>query len=280
MGRVERRLYRQRMARRRHVRMAVLIVLIVVAIVAAWMQQKGMRLYAETITQPTATPIAVSYDQSIVEREVTLPEETWYAIQTGVFSTQEAAQEKSGVLTQRGAPGAVVQDGDKWRVFIACYGTETDAASVRQHLGENQRVETYLYRWTCPELQLRLKGMAGQVDVVEAGFSLLMQSVRLLRDTAALIDAGEMTQLEARQELDEQESQVRLWEKTATDRFGRNPPSPVAELLGSFQAWTDAKQRCDQQQETKTALSAQLKLEGIGLFEDMVILRANLGQSR
>lgn len=277
MGRVERRVYRRKLARRRCVRTVVLLVLIAVAVAAMLGQERGARLSAEAIAQPTATPIAVSYDQSLVEREVTLPEETWYAIQTGVFSTQEAAQEKAGVLTQRGAPGAVVQDGDKWRVFIACYGTETDAASVRQHLGENQRVETYLYRWTCPELQLRLKGMAGQVDVVEAGFTLMMQSVRLLRDTASLLDAGELTQLEAKQALSEQEKQVRLWEKTANDRFGRNPPSPVKELLNQLQAWTAALDAC-RQQETKTALSAQLKLEGIGLFESMVMLRATLGQ--
>lgn len=277
MGRVERRVYRRKLARRRCVRTVVLLVLIAVTVAAMLGQERRARLSAEAIAQPTATPIAVSYDQSLVEREVTLPEETWYAIQTGVFSTQEAAQEKAGVLTQRGAPGAVVQDGDKWRVFIACYGTETDAASVRQHLGENQRVETYLYRWTCPELQLRLKGMAGQVDVVEAGFTLMMQSVRLLRDTASLLDAGELTQLEAKQALSEQEKQVRLWEKTTNDRFGRNPPSPVKELLNQLQAWTAALDAC-RQQETKTALSAQLKLEGIGLFESMVKLRATLGQ--
>lgn len=277
MGRVERRVYRRKLARRRCVRTVVLLVLLVVAVAAVLGQERRARLSAEAIAQPTATPITVSYDQRLVEREVILPEETWYAIQTGVFSTQEAAQEKAGVLTQRGAPGAVVQDGDKWRVFIACYGTETDAASVRQHLGENQRVETYLYRWTCPELQLRLKGMAGQVDVVEAGFTLMMQSVRLLRDTASLLDAGELTQLEAKQALSEQESQVRLWEKTANDRFGRNPPSPVKELLNQLQAWTAALDAC-RQQETKTALSAQLKLEGIGLFENMVMLRATLGQ--
>lgn len=277
MGRVERRVYRRKLARRRCVRTVVLLVLMAVAVAAMLGQERRARLSAEAIAQPTATPIAVSYDQSLVEREVTLPEETWYAIQTGVFSTQEAAQEKADVLTQRGAPGAVVQDGDKWRVFIACYGTETDAASVRQHLGENQRVETYLYRWTCPELQLRLKGMAGQVDVVEAGFTLMMQSVRLLRDTASLLDARELTQLEAKQALSEQEKQVRLWEKTANDRFGRNPPSPVKELLNQLQAWTAALDAC-RQQETKTALSAQLKLEGIGLFESMVKLRATLGQ--
>ena len=171
MGRVEQRLYRQQMARRRLGRMIVLMLLIFAAGALTLSRNAALHLTAETIAQPTATPIAAAYDQTVVSREITLAAETWYAIQTGVFSNEDAAREKAELLTDRGAPGAVVEDGEKWRVFIACYGTETDAASVRQRLGENQRIETYLYRWTCPELQLRLKGMAGQVDVAEAGFT-------------------------------------------------------------------------------------------------------------
>ena len=163
MGRVEQRLYRQQMARRRLGRMIVLMLLIFAAGALTLSRNAASHLTAETIAQPTATPIAAAYDQTVVSREITLAAETWYAIQTGVFSNEDAAREKAELLTDRGAPGAVVEDCEKWRVFIACYGTETDAASVRQRLGENQRIETYLYRWTCPELQLRLKGMAGQV---------------------------------------------------------------------------------------------------------------------
>ena len=81
-------------------------------------------------------------EREMLEQEIPLAAETWYAIQTGVFSNEDAAREKAELLTDRGAPGAVVEDGEKWRVFIACYGTETDAASVRQRLGENQRIET------------------------------------------------------------------------------------------------------------------------------------------
>ena len=233
-------------------------------------------LTAETIAQPTATPIAAAYDQTVVSREITLAAETWYAIQTGVFSNEDAAREKAELLTDRGAPGAVVEDGEKWRVFIACYGTETDAASVRQRLGENQRIETYLYRWTCPELQLRLKGMAGQVDVAEAGFTLLLQAARTLRDTASLLDAGELTLTEAQEQITALDGQMTLWRQTAQERFGRNPPSPIKELLALSDAWAPIRGNLENQ-DSKTALSAQLKLEGIGLFGRMIALRQGMG---
>lgn len=211
MGRVEQRLYRQQMARRRLGRMIVLTLLIFAAGALTLSRNAASHLTAETIAQPTATPIAAAYDQTVVSREITLAAETWYAIQTGVFSNEDAAREKAELLSDRGAPGAVVEDGEKWRVFIACYGTETDAASVRQRLGENQRIETYLYRWTCPELQLRLKGMAGQVDVAEAGFTLLLQAARTLRDTASLLDAGELTLTEAQEQITALDGQMTLW---------------------------------------------------------------------
>ena len=223
-----------------------------------------------------ATPIAAAYDQTVVSREITLAAETWYAIQTGVFSNEDAAREKAELLSDRGAPGAVVEDGEKWRVFIACYGTETDAASVRQRLGENQRIETYLYRWICPELQLRLKGMAGQVDVAEAGFTLLLQAARTLRDTASLLDAGELTLTEAQEQITALDGQLTLWRQTAQERFGRNPPSPIKELLALSDAWAPIRGNLENQ-DSKTALSAQLKLEGIGLFGRMIALRQGMG---
>ena len=215
MGRVEQRLYRQQMARRRLGRMVVLMLLIFAAGALTLSRNAASHLTAETIAQPTATPIAAAYDQTVVSREITLAAETWYAIQTGVFSNEDAAREKAELLSDRGAPGAVVEDGEKWRVFIACYGTETDAASVRQRLGENQRIETYLYRWTCAELQLRLKGMAGQVDVAEAGFTLLLQAARTLRDTASLLAAGELTLTEAQEQITALDGQMTLWRQTA-----------------------------------------------------------------
>lgn len=113
MGRVEQRLYRQQMARRRLGRMVVLMLLIFAAGALTLTRNAASHLTAETIAQPTATPIAAAYDQTVVSREITLAAETWYAIQTGVFSNEDAAREKAELLSDRGAPGAVVEDGEK-----------------------------------------------------------------------------------------------------------------------------------------------------------------------
>lgn len=234
------------------------------------------QLQAERIAQPTATPVTSAYDQTIGTREITLPEETWYAIQTGVFSSLEAAQEKAQAYAERGAPGFVVQDGAKWRVFIACYAAEADAAAVRQRLGEIQRVETYLYHWTCEELRLRLTGMAGQLDVVEAGLSLLRQTAEALRDAAILLDAGEMTVTEASHAVAEMDGRITLWAQTAKSRFGSQLPEIIRQMLAVTDGWNSRRKALEHAADSATSLSAALKGQGMAMFDELITLRRGI----
>ena len=131
MARVQRRGLRRKRRRRR----IVLVLGILMLCGAGFVFIRYPVMQAEMIGL-TASPTPDVFDRSIVTREVLLPGQTWYAIQTGVFSTREAADEKANAYADRGAPGVVVEDGGKWRVFIASYGREEDAAAVRQRLGE------------------------------------------------------------------------------------------------------------------------------------------------
>lgn len=255
-----------------------LFLLGVAALCAAVVLWRRPTLRSELITQPTPTQAAPGYDRTAATREVLLPAQTWYTIQTGVFSTQEAAQEKASAYTDRGAPGTVVADGGKWRVFIASYGREEDAAAVRQRLGEIQRVETYLYAWTCPEIRLRLSGMAGQLDVAEAGLTLMSGAGEILRDTAMLLDASQLTAEEAMTAALELDGQIRLWAETARERFGRQPPDMVQELLSLADDWENRFKELQQAAASATTLSAGLKLHGMGMFDDMISLRRALSE--
>ena len=270
MTRIQRRMLRRRRRRRR----MLLGVGIMLACCAGIFLLKRPMLQTEWIARPTPSPTADAYDRSVVTREVLLPAQTWYTIQTGVFSTREAALEKAGAYTDRGAPGTLVEEGGKWRVFIASYGREEDASLVRQKLGEQQRVETYLYPWTCPELHLRLSGMAGQLDAAEAGLMLLTSAAELLRDTAILLDAAQLTTAEALQEAGELDAQISLWVETAHSRFGRQPPQLVSELLTMADGWVKRYAAIRQGGESATMLSAELKGQGMQLFDEMIHLRS------
>ena len=143
MGRVETRMYRRRQKRAAWIRWLLLLILGIAVVVLLW-QGGQASFFAEHMGETAPTPISAEFDKTVESREVTLPEENWYAIQTGVFSTQEAALQKADAYTSRGAPGTVVRQGEKWRVFITCYGTEEEASAVRTRLETSQKVDTYL----------------------------------------------------------------------------------------------------------------------------------------
>lgn len=274
MGRVETRLYKRRHRRSRAIRTGVMLCLLTAAVLLAWKRLPG-NFITELIALPTATPITSDYDQTVETREVTLAEETWYAIQTGVFSSKEAADQKAEAYTPRGAPGTVVQEGEKWRVFIASYGTEADASAVRARLEQNQKVETYLYGWKCPQLRMRLTGKRGQLDAVEAGFTLLSSTASALRDTATALDAAQLTTQEAVSAVAALDGQIDLWEKTLRSRFGRSLPDLAERMLTVTAAW-DARCRRLQAADSATELSAALKAEAMGMYDELIAWRSAL----
>ena len=232
MGRVEKRMYRRARGQALVRRGLLFLSALIIAAGLASRAQSGRGLQAQAVVQPTQTPVAPAFDETAETREITLEQEAWYAIQTGIFTSQSAAEEKAGLYAQRGAPGYVAQDGAKWRVFIACYGDKDDAAGVRERLSAGQDVETYLYTWVCPALTLRLSGMRGQIDVAEAGLSQGLQQAERLRDGAALLDCGE---------------------------------------------WNERYQRLDEAaQESATALSAEMKLQAMALYDRTCAFRRQL----
>lgn len=278
MGQVERRMYRRRKQMARKRLLLILLMLLTLAAVMMLIRHRGEKSFsARRVAEPTPTPIADDYDKTVQTRDITLPERNWYAIQTGVFSAREAADEKAGAYQDRGAPGIVVQDGEKWRVFIACYDSTEDASAVRQRLGEQQRVETYLYTWTCPELRLRLTGKAGQLDVVEAGLTLMMQTAEQLRDTATLVDAAQLTTQEALDAMYDLDGQISLWRETVQSRFGRQQPELVAQLIAVCDSWTSRCAAIKAAASSPTDVSAALKLQGMAMYEEMIRLRRTIG---
>ena len=274
MGRVETRIYRQKQKRARWRRWLFAVALITGAAAILW--RGGQAAFVtDYIGMPAPTPLGEAFDRTVESREVTLHEETWYAIQTGVFSTQEAASQKADAYTQRGAPGTVIRQGEKWRVFIACYGSEGEAAAVRTRLETNQKVDTYLYAWDCPEVRLRLSGMAGQLDAAEAGFTLLTTVASTLRDMAMELDAAQLTNQEVTSAIWTLDEQVSLWEDTVRSRFGRSVPSLVEGMMAMTAGW-DARYAALTAAEDATALSAALKAQAMGLYNDICTWRTAL----
>lgn len=232
----------------------------------------GEELSAAVIATPTPTPLTATFDETVETRQVTCPAETWYCLQTGVFSTLEAAQEKSTAYSDRGAPGYVAQDGDKYRVLLSAYGTQEEAQRVRERLDTQQAVDTYVHEMTRPELPLQLTGMRGQLDVIEAAMALLPTLADQWRDAALMVDQGEMTLEEAQRMAAESLEQCRVMLQVLNERFVSPVPALAQRLELLCTAGMEAATRLEEAAHTDlTTASAQLKMEALGLHHGMKI---------
>lgn len=275
MARMDR--YKQRKGQARLRRVLLFLSAVVVMAGLAGRLRSGSALLAETLAAPTATPIAAAFDETMETREITLNAVTWYALQTGIFGAKDAAQQCANQYADRGAPGLVVKEGDKYRVLIASYGQQADAAAVRERLAREQLVETWLYPWASAELTLRLTGMAGQLDVASAGLTLMEQTACQLRDAAIAMDAGVTTAAEAAELILELDGQVKLWADTARKRFAAPYPELVDMELSLADGWSSVKQTLTQAaNENAAELSAAFKVEAMRLYARVVSLRASL----
>lgn len=268
MGRVEKRMYRR--ARGQAVTRRCLLALTVLMIaLGLWQRGRQSDLWrAEAVLPPAPTPVTAAFDETPAQRTVELPETVWYAIQTGIFADEDAAKARAALYAGRGAPGYVNRDGGKYRVYIACYEERDAATTVRERLSGQQDVETYLHEWRCGALTLRISGMAGQLDVAEAGLPLPMLTAQRLRETAELLDSGEMTAREAGQVAQSLAEQWQIWSETAKQRFPRPYPALIAQLLAMGEGYQAALSGLvSAAGEGAGAASAAMKVQAMAMFD-------------
>lgn len=228
----------------------------------------GNELTATVVATPSPTPLTAAFDEAMGTRQLLLEAEGWYCLQSGVFSTLEAAQAKSGAYAGRGAPGFVAPDGDKFRVLLSAYGAREDALRVKDRLSAQQGVETYIYEMIRPALHLQLSGMRGQLDVIDAATALLPTLARSWRDAALLVDQGELTPGELTALAGEGAEQSRVMLRVLEERF-LSPAPPLARQLQQLcsGAEASAERIGEAAQDSLTAASAQLKMEALALHQ-------------
>ena len=192
----------------------------------------GDELTATVLATPSPTPLTAAFDETVETREISLPAEVWYCLQSGIFSSEAAAQEKSLAYSDRGAPGFVSPEGGKFRVLLSAYASREDAQSVKEKLAGQQAVETYIYEMVRPALHLQLTGMRGQLDVLDAAAALLPELARSWRETALTLDQGQASLTEVQELAAEQQEQCHVMLNVLQERF----LSPMPTLPQQLQA--------------------------------------------
>lgn len=185
---------------------------------------------------PTATPIPTdeAFDETRESRELTLPAHSWYGLQLGAFESEQAARETCERFRARGAAGYVWHD-ERYRALAAAYPSREDAQSVRDQLVERHTVETHLFQIELPPLQLRMSGMKGQLDILEAAFLHANDLVAQLQALSVAMDRQEKNPSETKDILSALTGQMETVALRLNQRFTPPRHQAVTGLIACFE---------------------------------------------
>ena len=215
----------------------------------------------ETVATPSPIPLDAAFDETRETREITLNGSVWYALQLGAFETEEAARQLAEQFQRRGAAGYLWPE-DRFRVLAAVYPEKEDAQAVRQQLRDQHDVDSYLFEISIPSVSLRMTGMRGQIDILEAAFLHAEELIRQMERISETLDRQEITPAEAAEELNTLREQVELVALRMEQRFLSPRNAAVTGLIGLMRDYA-AFAREETGQESNALLSRQLKYQTI-----------------
>lgn len=215
----------------------------------------------ETVATPSPIPLDAAFDETRETREITLNGSVWYALQLGAFETEEAAGQLAEQFQRRGAAGYLWPE-ERFRVLAAVYPEKEDAQAVRQQLRDQHDVDSYLFEISIPSVSLRMTGMRGQIDILEAAFLHAEELIRQMERISETLDRQEITPAEAAEELNTLREQVELVALRMEQRFLSPRNTAVTGLIGLMRDYA-AFAREKTGQESNALLSRQLKYQTI-----------------
>ena len=215
----------------------------------------------ETVATPSPIPLDAAFDETRETREITLNGSVWYALQLGAFETEEAAGQLAEQFQRRGAAGYLWPE-ERFRVLAAVYPEKEDAQAVRQQLRDQHDVDSYLFEISIPSVSLRMTGMRGQIDSLEAAFLHAEELIRQMERISETLDRQEITPAEAAEELNTLREQVELVALRMEQRFLSPRNAAVTGLIGLMRDYA-AFAREKTGQESNALLSRQLKYQTI-----------------
>lgn len=148
---------------------------------------------AEQVSAATAAPAATDTPKP-VEREETsidVPAQTCYALQIGVYSSKENAEQQAKSLQQIGAAGYIVQDGDRYRVLAAGYTDEESCNQVGQQLLQ-EGIESRVYEMPGGTRTLRITATQSQLSALQSAVNGMPTLLAGLYDLAIRFDKETM----------------------------------------------------------------------------------------
>lgn len=266
--RLQRKVYR---ARRHSIQwMAAAMAAVSIGLMAVGFTRAGGgadRLAVEPSLPPEPTPVTRTFDETEDQRQLAVPDSAWFAIQLGVFEAEESALKQAETYRSRGAAGYIWREDGRCRVLAAVYPDEEDAKSVRTRLKAEQSIDSYVFAIEPVELTLKISGMAGQLDVLEAIYAFWQNTTLQLQKWSVELDQRETDAKQLRVHLADTAAAAGQLTELVSQRFTQPyhaAVEPAAELLETLAVRLEAL--AEDAQASSVRLGAELKYETLWLI--------------
>lgn len=263
----QRRVYPAEKSRGKWLSWLFLLLTALVLVSGIWGKERADTISIQPV--PTATPIPLeeTFDETMAEVEIVLPAAQWFALQFGAFENQQSADEMAQKYISRGAAGYIWNDG-RYRVLAAIYPQREDAQQVREQLEVQHAIDSYIYPVELPSVRVKLKGMQGQLDILQAAFIHGHDLIAQLQMISARMDRREMDAAEAEAEVQNLGKQVETVSLRLKQRFLSPRHETVDMLIACMEQYMDFCTRLDSQS-SAAALGTRIKYQTFASLEKL-----------
>ncbi len=276
-AKVEKRTYRAPGGGKR-ILTGVLLFVSCLLILSGLLRDNSGGLTMQVKVTPTPTVIGNTFDETLTSREISLAAKSWYAIQLGAFDGEDSARAQAQSFISRGAAGYVRKD-SRFRVLAALYPTREEAQTVRQQLQTQHDIDSYVYEIALPEIVLNVNGMAGQLDVLEAGLQFLNTAVEKFCAVSISMDKQDLSVEQELTRLAEIASQADTLRNVITQRCASVKSTVVTNLLSLLEdIGKAARTVAETSAKGMVAMAAQMKFQTLTLLSAVENYLYSLGR--
>ncbi|MBR6186661.1 MAG: SPOR domain-containing protein [Clostridia bacterium] len=191
------------------------------------------------------------------ETTLTLPAQSWYALQLGAFDEISGAEALAALFQSRGAAGCILKK-DQYLVLAAAYETRSGAQSVQMKLKNQHQVDTVIVEITRPEITFRLSGRKDSLDALRDALDALHEASGHLSGLSLLLDRGEGTRQQALDALRSEKNTVDMLKARLQSLFSQSAHPTVSEITRILDDFSRALDRA-LNASGQSALGAQIK---------------------
>lgn len=143
-----------------------------------------------------------------VSAEITFPAMKMWLLQVGAFGEKDNAEKSAGEIADMGGAGYILEEDGTYRVIIAGYAKEEDAANVKERLKTEQNMESKLLELSAESAVYTMKTEQSVIDTFAAAAEECGNYPALLMELSLRLDKGGISAAEAKNELSEMKDQI------------------------------------------------------------------------